>query len=223
MDTKRNVVHIRKRQFSRNKRIVNMEESTPPRAYRMKDRARARDETRERIVRATMELHDEKGVAATSFVDVAKRAGTGAATVYRHFPDVGALVAACGAHVWQEMRPPEPDRAVAAFEGLVSLDDRLRRLVEELDAFYRRGALRLGKAGSDRDRIRELDAFLTAVEAGVAAWVHEAVKLEPLPITTLQLLVALSDFRVWSSLQRVEVSDVERNRLMVRLLRHAVA
>ncbi len=64
----------------------------------MKDRARARDETRERIVRATMQLHDEKGVAATSFLDVAKRAGTGAATVYRHFPDIGALVSACGAH-----------------------------------------------------------------------------------------------------------------------------
>lgn len=189
----------------------------------MKDRAKARDETRERIVRATMELHDEKGVAATSFVEVAKRAGTGAATVYRHFPDIGALVTACGVHVWQEMRPPAPDQAAAAFEGLVSLDDRLRRLVEELDAFYRRGAHRLEKAASDRDRVPELDGFLTAVEAGVAAWVSEAVKLVPLSVSALQLLIALTDFRVWASLQRVEVSDVERHRLMVRLLRHAMA
>lgn len=197
-------------------------ETRTPRQYRMKGRAKARDETRARIVRATMELHDEKGVTATTFMDVAKRAGTGAATVYRHFPDVGALVTACGAHVWQEMRPPEPGEAAAAFEGLVSLDDRLRRLVEELDSFYRRGALRLGRAAADRDRVRELDGFLTAVEAGVAAWVHEAVRLEPLSVTARQLLVALTDFGVWTALRRVEVSDAERDRLMVRLLRQAM-
>lgn len=222
MDMNRNVMHIGESSISRNLRIVNMEERKPPREYRMKDRARARDETRERIVRATIELHDEKGVAATSFIEVAKRAGTGAATVYRHFPDIGALVSACGVHVWQEMCPPQPDQAAAAFEGLASLDDRLRRLVEELDAFYRRGALRLGKAAADRHRIRELDGFLTAVEAGVAAWVREAVKLEPLSVSARQLLIALTDFRVWASIQRVEVSDAERNRLMVRLLRQAM-
>lgn len=194
----------------------------PPREYRMKDRARARDETRERIVRATMQLHDEQGVAATSFVDIAKRAGIGAATVYRHFPDIGSLVMACGAHVWQEMRPPRPDQAAAAFEGLTGLEERLLRLVEELDAFYRRGALRLEKAALDRHRIAELDAFLTAVEAGVAAWVGEAVKLEPLSPTTLQLLIALTDFSVWSSLRRIEMSDADRNRLVARLLRQAM-
>lgn len=223
MDMNRDVTHIGDIEISRNKNIVNMEKRTPPREYRMKDRAKARDETRERIIRATMQLHDEKGVAATSFVDVAKRAGTGAATVYRHFPDVGALVTACGAHVWQEMRPPRPDQAAAAFEGLVSLEDRLRRLVEELDAFYRRGALRLERAASDRHRIRELDGFLTAVEAGVAAWVHEAVKLEPLSASARQLVVALTDFRVWASLRRVDVSDADRARLMARLLRQAIA
>jgi AcrR family transcriptional regulator len=57
-----------------------------------------------------MQLHDEQGVAATSFVDVAKRAGIGAATVYRHFPTLASLVIACGAHVWREMAPPYTGR-----------------------------------------------------------------------------------------------------------------
>ncbi len=222
MDMSNELMHIDDTDISRNISIVNMEVPMPRREYHMKDRARARDETRERIVRAAMHLHDENGVAGTSFVDVAKRAGTGAATVYRHFPDIGALVMACGAHVWQEMRPLQPDQAAAAFEGLVSLDDRLRRLVGELDSFYRRGALRLRRAASDRDRIPELDGFLTAVEAGVAAWVREAVKFEALPTQALQLLIALTDFRVWASLRSVEVSDAERDRLMVRLLRQAI-
>lgn len=192
------------------------------RPYRMKGRAKAQDETRERIVRATMQLHDEQGVAATSFVDVARRAGTGAATVYRHFPKIGDLVLACGAHVWREMRPPEPDQAAAVFDGLPGLDERLLRLVEELDAFYRRGALRLAIAASDRRRIAELDGFLSAVEAGVAALVHEAVKFDMPPAHVMQLLIALTDFNFWVLLQKIDVAEGDRNRLAARLLRQAM-
>ncbi|MFN9952985.1 MAG: TetR/AcrR family transcriptional regulator, partial [bacterium] len=86
-----------------------MEERTTRRSYRRKDRAKAQAETRERIIGATMQLHDEKGVAATSFLDVARRADLGVATVYRHFPTVGSLIAACGAHIWKEMDPPVPE------------------------------------------------------------------------------------------------------------------
>ena len=42
-------------------------------------------------------LHYEQGVAATSYVQIAERAGVGPATVYRHFPTLGSLVEACGA------------------------------------------------------------------------------------------------------------------------------
>src|SRR5690348_11142894 len=145
------------------------------RQYRMKKRATARDETRERIVRATMALHDEQGVATTSFADVAERAGVRAATVLRHFPTIGELVMACGAHVAAEMRPPSPDDAVRLFEGLKSTRARLERLVSELDAFYSRGELRLSWAAKDRDRIPELGQFLVMVEAGVEALVRAAL------------------------------------------------
>lgn len=199
-----------------------MEDRTNRRAYRMTGRAKTQDETRERIVAATMQLHDEQGVAATSFVDVAKRAGIGAATVYRHFPTLGSLVMACGAHVWQEMAPPMPEQAPAIFDGLDRLEDRLRRLVDELDGFYRRGALRLSKANADRHLIPELDQFLRAVDAGVAALVREALKDEPLSDTVLQLVLSLTDFAVWGSMQRIDCDEAERRRLLTRLIRCAI-
>jgi AcrR family transcriptional regulator len=193
--------------ISRKLNIVNMTDRANRRSYRMNDRAKAQAETRERIVIATMQLHDEQGVAATSFVDVAKRAGIGAATVYRHFPTLGSLVTACGAHVWQEMDPPVPDRASEPFEGITGTQARLQRLVEEVDRFYRRGALRLTKAHADRHRIPELDGFLRAVEAGVAALVREAVKDQGLPDSVLQT---------------IDVDDEQRRRLVAGLLSCAI-
>ena len=64
------------------------------RKYLMRKRAEGQDATRERIVEATAALHSEQGVAATSYLQIAERAGVGAATVYRHFPTLGSLVMA---------------------------------------------------------------------------------------------------------------------------------
>jgi AcrR family transcriptional regulator len=192
------------------------------RNYRLNERAKAQDETRERIVQATMALHDEQGVAATSFTDVARRAGIGAATVYRHFATIDALVAACGAHVWAEMRPPVPELATAVFEGVVGRPARLLRLVDELDAFYHRGALRLHKAAADREAVPGLDEFLKAVEAGVVDLVREAVKGEELPELAIALLISLTEFPVWQSLQRLPLEAPARNVLHARLLAGAL-
>ena len=123
------------------------------REYRMRKRAEGLDATRERIVEATAALHYEQGVAATSYVQIAERAGVGPATVYRHFPTLGSLVEACGAHVHEAMQPPLPENAPAVFAGLDTRQQRLERLVAELDAFYDRGAVWLGIAARDRDRV----------------------------------------------------------------------
>jgi AcrR family transcriptional regulator len=192
------------------------------RSYRMTNRAKAQDETRERIVRATMQLHDEQGVAATSFVDVAKRAGIGAATVYRHFPTLASLVAACGVHVWTEIAPPVPERAAEIFNGIDNPEHRLQRLVEELDGFYRRGALRLARASADRHLVAELDEFMRAVERGVEALVREAARDEALPDTVIQLLLALTDFPVWLSMQRIGDDAQARQLLLAGLLGFAI-
>ena len=191
------------------------------RAYRMRKRADDRTETRERILRATMQLHDEQGVAPTTFSQVAERAGVGPATVSRHFPRLGDLVRSCGMHVWQEMRPPVPDGAAAVFEGLASDAALMRKLLEELDAFYTRGRLRLRLAARDRELIPELDGFLSAVEGGVQALVREALPKAKEP--ALNVAVALTSFPVWSELQRQNLPRDTFFALWARLIETGMA
>jgi AcrR family transcriptional regulator len=187
------------------------------RPYRMTKRADARDETRERIIRATMTLHDELGVATTPYSAIAERSGVGAATIYRNFPTLEDLVAACGAHVWRDMRPPVPQEAPAVFKGLTGRARRLERLVVELDAFYRRGEPRLIRAAQDRHRVAGLDMFLTRVDAGVEALVRQALA-EGASEEETQIVLATTDFRVWISLKRLHLPKSEHVRLMLRLL-----
>jgi hypothetical protein len=79
----------------------------------------------------------------------------------------------------------------------------LERLVAELDAFYGRGAVWLGHAARDRDRVPELDAFLRHVDAGVGALVREAVGPGSQE-ATIRLVTALADVSVWRSLKRLK-------------------
>jgi AcrR family transcriptional regulator len=192
------------------------------REYRMRKRAEGLDATRERIVEATAALHYEQGVAATSYVQIAERAGVGPATVYRHFPTLGSLVEACGVAVRDAIQPPRPEAAPAIFAGLATRQQRLERLVTELDAFHDRAAVWLGIAARDRDRVPELEGFLGQVEAGVEALVREAMGAGS-PEASIRLVAALADVAVWSSLKRLGAPPAEFRRTMARLLDCAVA
>lgn len=192
------------------------------RRYTLRKRAEAKEQTRDRILRATMQVHDEKGVAPTTFADVAARAGVGQATVSRYFPTIGDLIQACGQHVWMEMRPPGPDMAKQVFAGVEGLDARLEKLVEEVDGFYARGSLRLDLASRDRDLIPQLDFFLSAVEAGVAALVGEALAPFSPGEEALDVATALMGFRVWQSFGRTAIPAARMSVLRVRLLRCAL-
>lgn len=191
------------------------------RAYRLQKRAESQDATRERIVEATVALHAAQGVAATSYVQIAERAGVGPATVYRHFPALGSLVEACGAVVEGMIRAPAPEDAPAVFAGLATREARLDRLVAELDAFYTRGASWLAIAAHDRERIAQLDAFLHHVDAGIAALVREA--LGPgAEDAAVKLVAALADVSVWKSLKRLKLPPAELRRTMVKLFGCAI-
>jgi AcrR family transcriptional regulator len=192
------------------------------RDYRMQKRAEARDRTREEIVEATLRLHDEKGVVQTTFAEIAQRAGVGPATVSRHFPTLGDLVRACGAHVWQEMRPPTAETAASVFAKARTDRDRLARLVEEVDAFYARGAHRLALAARDRELVPELDQFLTAVESGVLALVREALVNTGDGEHVIQVAVAFTSFEFWTQFRRVDLAPAELTRLNVKILEYAL-
>jgi AcrR family transcriptional regulator len=188
----------------------------------MSKRAESLEATRERIIEATMALHGEQGVAATSHTEIAARAGVGAATVYRHFPTLGSLVEACGAQVREAIRPPMPEDAPGLFAGLGTRRERLERLVAELDAFYERGARFIAAAERDRDRVPELAAFARQGEAGVEALVSAAIGAD-LPESATRLAVAVASFPVWMSLKRLDEPAAELRRLMVRMLTCAIA
>jgi AcrR family transcriptional regulator len=99
------------------------------RSYRMRKRALSREETRLRIVEATMQLHQELGPRATTISAIAERAGVQRLTVYRHFPDEAAVFRACTSH-WLDLNPP-PDA-----QSWESLADPWQRLRAALSAFY---------------------------------------------------------------------------------------
>lgn len=77
------------------------------RQYELKRRAERQDETRQRIVDATIQLHQSIGPAATTVTDIARRAGVGRVTVYRHFPDEPTLARACSGQYFAQH--PFPD------------------------------------------------------------------------------------------------------------------
>ena len=103
----------------------------------MGKRAAAAEETRRRIVEAAHQLHIEQGVAATSWDDIAARAGVGVGTVYRHFPSLDELVPACGLVVSEVIALPAAESIEAAFAGA---GDRVETLVRQVFAIYERAA-----------------------------------------------------------------------------------
>ena len=97
------------------------------RRYEMRRRAELQEETRRRIVEATVELHGSIGIAETTITRIAELAGVGRQTVYRHFPDELTLVTACSGRAWE--RHPLPDRE--AWTDVADPGERLRAGLRE--------------------------------------------------------------------------------------------
>src|ERR671914_2939475 len=74
------------------------------RKYELKRRAERLNETRNRIVEATVDLHTTVGPARTTISAIAERAGVQRHTVYAHFPDERELFDACSSH-WAALHP----------------------------------------------------------------------------------------------------------------------
>jgi AcrR family transcriptional regulator len=109
------------------------------RPYRMHRRSENIDDTRLKIVEATVELHSTVGPSATTVMGIADKAGVTRATVYRHFPDDLSLVNACSMHWLSQQVRPRPD----AWVNITGAEDRLRAGLADLYRFYRNGELML--------------------------------------------------------------------------------
>src|SRR5687768_12302222 len=130
--------------------------STQTRKYEQRARAESSRRTRERIVGATMELHQEVGPAKTTVAEIARRAGVQRLTVYNHFPEETELFGACQAH-WMSLHPL-PDLC-AALEHPSSAA-RLGAVLREFYGWYRTAAPMTEKIQRDRGAIPALDALM---------------------------------------------------------------
>lgn len=108
--------------------------SDEKRPYRKRQRAELEEQTRLRIAEAAVELHGTIGPAQTSISAIADRAGVRRSTVYRHFPDLESVFAACSSH-WA-MQNPVPD--LERWAAVEDPGDRLALALAELYAFYGR-------------------------------------------------------------------------------------
>ena len=175
-----------------------------PRQYRLGKRAAAMEETRRRIVLAAVALHAERGIAATSMKDIAKRADVGEGTVYYHFQTYEDVLRACGVHLRQLTRPPTPE----LFEGLRSVNSRIDALVRELFAYYERYP-QYERARCDQDKIPVLAQAVQRREDERDALVREALRDAPRDELVVKTLAALTDFAVYRALTASGMSTAE--------------
>ena len=169
-----------------------------PRKYTMDKRRAAVEETRQRILEATLALHAEKGIFGTSWQDIAHRADVSVGTVYKHFPSLEELVPACGELMYAITRPPSLEDAPEIFARASSLEERLGRLVEALFAFYKRGASYIETDFQERrlPAVVEWEAYMRATIAGL---VREALVPAGPDEHTVRTVSALLDFSTFKS------------------------
>jgi len=105
---------------------------TAGRPYRKGKRAESELQTRDRIIEATVGLHESVGPAHTTVQAIADKAGVQRATVYKHFPDTEALFQACTAHYYARHPMPDPGTWVA----IKPLEKGLRVALADLYAWF---------------------------------------------------------------------------------------
>ena len=190
------------------------------RKYELKRRAEKQEETRRRIVEATVGLHESVGPARTTVSAVAERAGVQRLTVYRHFPDERALLAACSGH-WVATNPaPDP----VPWRRIRDPEERLAEALEEIYAFYGRTEPMMANLVRDAPKMPILAELLVPYGRYVAVvrdilavgWGAKGKRRELLLAAVGHAL----DFATWRSLVRGQGLDGGQTvDLMVRMVR----
>jgi len=187
---------------------------TMTRRYELKRRAALQNETRQRIVDATIELHRTIGAAQTTISEIAKRAGVGRVTVYRHFPDEETLFFACSGYYFSQHPFPSIERWREVADPL----DRLRQGLRESYAWHRENAEMISMAlaeARDLPMMAPYHAFWDrAAETLAAAW-----RLRGRRRSTLKAAIALAlSFETHRTLTREQqLTDEQAIELMARL------
>jgi len=184
---------------------------TPRRRYRLGKRADAAATTRQRIVEATLRLHDEQGISSTSVRDIAVRAAVAPSTVLQHFPQMRELIRACGELSGQ--LAPMPSELVLA--GIDHPAERVRRMAAAMFEWWALSGPGLDHLRTDRRHIPEVETWFTDVAA-----VHRSLAASALQARAdaerVDLLVALTTPDAWAVLA---AAGLDPDRAAVRVAR----
>lgn len=185
--------------------------------YELKRRAERMQETRERIAKATAELHGILGPARTTISAIAERAGVDRVTVYRHFPDDLSLYRACLDHM--RMVDPWPDPADWVADDPL---ERLRHALGDVYAYYRAVEPVWEKGIPDLPRLpalQEADAPMFEHFASFLPTLDRGWRSRGRHRTQLRALIGHAlDFMTWRSLVRGQgLDDDAAAELMVSL------
>ena len=185
------------------------------RKYELRRRAERREETRRRIVEATVHLHGTVGPARTQVSAIAKRAGVERVTVYRHFPDQASLLRACQEHYLAGHSPPDD-----SWKRIEDPEARLRAGLAAAYSFYADNEAMMANVLRDAEVLPVGGGFLglkrdtvRALDRGWGLWGRRRVHLTA-------VLDLAADFHTWRSLvRRMGLSEQESVDLVVRWVR----
>jgi len=199
--------------------------------YELKKRAERQEETRLRIARATLELHEILGPALTTRSAIAERAGVTRPTVYSHFPDELSLGKACSSLEMSDNPLPDPGR----WEEIADPEERMRAALGDLYAYFRRREGLWANILRDQEmtldagdpEAREADAEIMGPiflhwermrETLAAGW-GSSDESPPLLVGALGLAL---DFQAWRAMARTQgLGDEQAVELMVGMVRCA--
>ncbi|MBI3611532.1 MAG: helix-turn-helix transcriptional regulator [Nitrospirae bacterium] len=148
---------------------------------------------------ATVNLHAEKGVVATTHADIAKRADVAIPTVYKYFPTRADLLPACMGHVASQA----PGIGPYLFEKRQDVPSRLAALVHGLFEFHAFLAPWLRWALSESEVIPEIRASLDQTRTVFLELIDQAFTpgFSGPPSSPLRdVAYALLDFPAWKSM-----------------------
>ena len=161
----------------------------------MERRAVTVDETKRRILEASLMLHSQRGVTGTSWQDIADAAGVSVGTVYYHYPTLDDLVPACSGLGRQERPAPTSE----IFRGLRGKRARINELVRALFSHYETVQGPYAFTLTERRTVPVLAKLADELLGQYRSLVKDA--LGETDDETIARVEALVDFRVWDSLQ----------------------
>ena len=200
--------------------------------YELKKRAERQKETRLRIARATLELHEILGPALTTRIAIAERAGVSRPTVYSHFPDELSLGKACSSLEMSDNPLPDP----RPWQEIGDPEERLRVALGELYAYFRRrerlwtNILRdqeMPLTNDDLAEAQEADAEIMEpifshwgrMKQSLSTGWGKSNESSPLMLSAIGLAI---DFQTWRAMARTQgLRDEQAIELMVGMVRCA--